>query len=85
MLVGVTAGSRQDFVLGGVGIGRVSSGYSTADSPHSYPNATAIVYSIEAHPKAIFGLGATVFGALGPRLTRYTGIAITVNPGWFGD
>jgi hypothetical protein len=85
LLAGATLGSSHDFLLGAVGIGRVASGYSTSDSRHAYPTVTAVAYSLEAHPKSDWGLGMTMFGALGPPLARYTGFAITVNPGWFGD
>jgi hypothetical protein len=85
LLVGATLGGPRDFILDGVGVGSVSSGYATSDSRHSFPSTTAIVYSLEAHPKSVLGLGLTMFGAFGSPLARYTGFAITVNPGWFGD
>ncbi len=45
-----------------------------------------MAYAFEAHanPEAFFGVGATMFGALGPASTRYNAFAVTLDVGWFG-
>jgi hypothetical protein len=85
VLIGATLGDRHDFLLAGLGIGRISGGRSSSDSRHIYPTTIGIAYTVETHPKVVLDLGLTFFGALGPPPARYAAFAITLNPGRFGD
>jgi hypothetical protein len=82
-----TPGSR-GFLLGAIGIARVSSSSNLCSGPcgpGSPFNTTQAAYALEDHLNFEFvGVGVTMFGALGPRSVRYNAFALTLDVGWFG-
>ena len=88
-LVGARTHGDRGFLLGALGVGRVSSS-RTCDGPCTppppRPSARAAVYSVEGHANLeLAGVGVTMFGAFGPETMGFHAFALTVNFGWFGE
>jgi hypothetical protein len=44
-----------------------------------------MAYALEAHANVpVIGVGATMFGVLGPASVHYNAFALTLDLGWFG-
>jgi hypothetical protein len=87
-LVGARTQGSRAFLLGAVGTAKAKS-WRTCDDCGEVtprPSTTEMAYSFEAHgnPVPLFGIGATMFGVLGPASVRYNSFAVTLDVGWFG-
>jgi hypothetical protein len=87
-LVGLRTRESRRFLLAAIGTAKVSStsnlcsGGCAQTSPF---NTTEAAYALEAHANfKLLGVGATMFGALGPPSSRYNSFALTLDVGWFG-
>lgn len=86
-LIGARTRGSRAFLLGAIGPSRLASS-RTCDGPCSVltrPSTTEMAYGFEAHANIVVaGLGAMMFGVLGPPSTRYNAFALTIDAGWFG-
>jgi hypothetical protein len=88
-LIGARTRGSRAFLLGAVGVAKVSSSSNLCNpgpcAPFDPFNTTEVAYAFEAHANLVVGgVGATMFGALGPRSVRYNAFALTLDVGWFG-
>ena len=86
-LVGARTRGSRTFVLGAIGTAKVASSRS-CDGPCgelTRGSSTEMAYAFEAHANVpAIGVGATMFGVLGPASVRYNAFALTLDLGWFG-
>ena len=85
-LIGVRTRASRSFLLAAIGPAKVSSNSCSGGCAQSSPfNTTEAAYALEAHADfELVGVGATMFGALGPPSSRYNSFALTLDVGWFG-
>jgi hypothetical protein len=88
LLAGLRTPGNHWFFLTAVGISRLSASRTCGDVqcfPQENRHLMAPAYSIEAHGNlSHFGIGATMFGALGSDGINYHALALTLDAGLFG-
>ena len=86
-LVGARTHGSRAFILGAIGTAKVASSRS-CDGPCgelTRGSSTEMAYALEAHANLpVIGVGATMFGVLGPASVHYNAFALTLDLGWFG-
>jgi len=84
-LIGGRTDGNRAFLLGAAGFARVKSFRSCDGCGSTYrPTTTQLAYTFEANANVGFaGVGAVMFGVLGPSTVHYNAFALVLNVGWF--
>ena len=87
LLAGVRSNGHRAFATAAVGFASAQP-YHQSDNqstPDLAPSVGALAYEVSLHANAyVPGLAVSMFGALGPRTSKYSAFTLSLELGWFG-